>query len=362
MLILLVVLGHVAGGGCHLATGAACESLRMVYFLIYAFHMPAFFFLAGWMWRDKPFKEFALGRFNRLMIPYFVVGVISILIFAAVGGNRVMDAAFTSDYYKTATNNSGAILNNLLSLLHAGGWPNGQGFRYNTVLWFLPCMYMTIVVYGAMKGMVRGLEGSGVQGFRSSGWMLVAGTVVFVVSCLMSECGVGGWVWCVDRIPCYLTFVILGEVMHGVWKEGVPRLRMWFLLPLIALYGLAVWQVAYCYAIHNWLIYPARLAITLCGIYLSMLLAQAIKGRMQTWLCTAGICSMTIMLWHKFFVVALQVKVPIVGQIYRSVWLGACMATIVITVACVLACLLMVNGWTRLKRRVYTHHSGEGRS
>ena len=345
ILILSVVAGHVAGGGCHLATGCACETLRMVYFLIYAFHMPAFFFLAGWMWRDQPLWALASKRFVRLMIPYFVVGVISIFLFALVGGNRVMDAAFTSTYYQGLNENNGVIVQNLLSLIQGGGWPNGQGFRYNTVLWFLPCMFVTLLADGGLKLLVKG---------RAA--ILVVGVLLFVGGLVMQGRGVGAWPWCLDRVPYYLLFVALGETLRGVWRNGVPRMRMPLLVSLLVLYGLAVWQVGYCYAIHTWLVHPARFAITLCGIYLSMVLAQAVKGRVQTWLCAAGVCSMTIMLWHKFVVIAAQVKVPFVSAMYRSGLLGSALATVLVTFGATVGCCFFAKIWDvvvlKVKRRM----------
>jgi len=46
MLILLVVLGHVVGGGGNLAAGSASNLLLELWRVIYIFHMPSFFVLA----------------------------------------------------------------------------------------------------------------------------------------------------------------------------------------------------------------------------------------------------------------------------------------------------------------------------
>jgi len=50
LLIALVVLGHIAGAAENLSTGLTSNVFHYVRRMIYLFHMPAFFVLAGWMW------------------------------------------------------------------------------------------------------------------------------------------------------------------------------------------------------------------------------------------------------------------------------------------------------------------------
>ena len=71
-LILLVVVGHAAGAVCHMVEGVDRQVCRGVYFLIYSYHMPAFFFVSGWLWRDMGFADFIRKRTRRLLIPYFL--------------------------------------------------------------------------------------------------------------------------------------------------------------------------------------------------------------------------------------------------------------------------------------------------
>ena len=144
LLIIFVVAGHVVGGAAHLCTGANSAVCSYLYKVIYMFHMPAFFFLAGLCWRS-PSNSFFLRKSRRLLIPYFVFGLFSIVAFVVMTQGGDLFAAAKSGYYagKGATD----LWRPFLSLLHGGGWPHGEGFRCNSVLWFLPAMFSVLCFY-----------------------------------------------------------------------------------------------------------------------------------------------------------------------------------------------------------------------
>ena len=41
--------------------GVDRQVCRGVYFLIYSYHMPAFFFVSGWLWREMGFADFIIA-------------------------------------------------------------------------------------------------------------------------------------------------------------------------------------------------------------------------------------------------------------------------------------------------------------
>ncbi len=80
--ILLVVIGHCFTD-VSTETGISVLAFRVVHDIIYSFHMPLMFFLAGFLaqrifrlktGRDK--ISFTKDRFIRLMVPYFVIGFV----------------------------------------------------------------------------------------------------------------------------------------------------------------------------------------------------------------------------------------------------------------------------------------------
>lgn len=77
--ILLVVAGHSIPDAA--AGKIQSDVMRIVYNLIYSFHMPVFFFFAGFLskriiWNNIEFKKFITKKFFRLLVPYFFVGII----------------------------------------------------------------------------------------------------------------------------------------------------------------------------------------------------------------------------------------------------------------------------------------------
>ena len=91
LLILLIVLGHVIGGAevaGHISGTFWMEANR----IIYMFHVPAFFVLTGFLWKAvkknerllSRFRIFAARKFLRLMVPYFVFGIVSLAIYCLV--------------------------------------------------------------------------------------------------------------------------------------------------------------------------------------------------------------------------------------------------------------------------------------
>ena len=77
--ILLVVLGHSIK-----QTGVSATWIRILTYIIYSFHMPLFFCLSGFVsakilpMRRKERKDYVLSRARRLLVPYFVIGLLYI--------------------------------------------------------------------------------------------------------------------------------------------------------------------------------------------------------------------------------------------------------------------------------------------
>jgi len=115
--ILLVVLGHT--------TGLPGEVHRYVY----SFHMPAFFFLSGYLFQlDKVQRSpgsFINGKFHRLIIPAWCMGAVCGLVFVAkLPLQRITLAAFLGLAWGTAV-----------------GFPRADGNFLSTPLWFLFCLF-----------------------------------------------------------------------------------------------------------------------------------------------------------------------------------------------------------------------------
>lgn len=117
--ILLVVWGHTM-------------IPRSVY--IYSFHMPLFFFVSGYLHRDKPAGAYFAGKVRRLYFPYLVFCLLSWLFYAAVLVLRQRRFMLPAHAGK------------LISLLD-GSARNGG----NDAIWFLTCMLVVSGLYWAVR-------------------------------------------------------------------------------------------------------------------------------------------------------------------------------------------------------------------
>ena len=71
---LLVLLGHLV------------PETSKLKFYIYSFHMPMFFFISGYLFKYKNnIKYLIKDKFKKLIIPYFVFNVISLVITVILG-------------------------------------------------------------------------------------------------------------------------------------------------------------------------------------------------------------------------------------------------------------------------------------
>ncbi len=121
--ILFIVLGHIVGAGCHLSQGFTQEFCEGAYKYFYAFHVPLFFVVAGMTFNRQPWKDFFKKRFFRLLVPYFIFGVMAATIYSLTTSvsTELLTASDTTGYYqgKTAGITFGQQLLNLI--LGGGG-------------------------------------------------------------------------------------------------------------------------------------------------------------------------------------------------------------------------------------------------
>lgn len=125
--ILMVVWAHI------MITGGTHQ-------LIYAFHMPLFFLLSGMLFKKEKyasFGSFVAHRAKRLLVPYVVYSVLTWAFWAAFRYLRHDEV----DSY----------LMPLLQTFIAQG--SGAFMVHNSALWFVPCLFLTEMLYFILYGM-----------------------------------------------------------------------------------------------------------------------------------------------------------------------------------------------------------------
>ena len=103
---------------------------------VYMFHVPAFFFLSGYCFRDRlPFRQFVLHKLRRIMVPYAAFGLIAIAAYLGYG--------------KLAHEGTISLPQCLLGLLIGSGESGKMQFNYH--LWFLPALFTASVLFYGLK-------------------------------------------------------------------------------------------------------------------------------------------------------------------------------------------------------------------
>lgn len=204
ILILLVVLGHVVGSAANVSSGTRESVLRGCFKFIYLFHMPAFFVLAGITLKAFDFRK----KFRRLLVPYFVFGALSAFVYLVL-----VPEARTTWWHPWA------------SLAYGAAFPGTDGFRCNSVLWFLPCLFMTTWACSFLIRLVDRAKRPVIVGCCVSILSVLA--YVFLNRCGLPSLPYGG-----SLILKYLPFVVFGHLM------GTERFTKKFCLVALILYGL----------------------------------------------------------------------------------------------------------------------------
>jgi acyltransferase len=99
-------------------------------YILYAFHIPLFFFIAGLVHHYKKSQHFPTvlkKSIKNNLVPYFIFALLTYLAVIAIGG------------FQNIT--SGKVIHQLLGILYGSG--NLNFLAFNVALWFLPCLFIT---------------------------------------------------------------------------------------------------------------------------------------------------------------------------------------------------------------------------
>ncbi|MCB0807227.1 MAG: acyltransferase family protein [Bacteroidales bacterium] len=142
--ILLVVYGH-------------CQPPLVVNKFIYAFHMPLFFFISGYLFsrRKKEFKPFLNGKIKRLLVPYFVFSILSIPIQYLRFRMGEIDSFTFREMFFGLFNLDGTVI-------------------FNRPIWFLMAMFVSLLLFYFVSRLpvagqiISALAGAGIAIFVSA--------------------------------------------------------------------------------------------------------------------------------------------------------------------------------------------------
>ena len=170
--IIFVVVGHV-------------YSNKIIFNWIYSFHMPLFFLAAGWVYKEKSILMDIKRRIQTIVIPYFSYGIL-ILIYWQFFERRFRDA-------------DRSFIDSMLGLIL--GQYNYLDF--NVHLWFLPCFFMTVVLFNIFVNIGGKRNAYVISAIMSVFWLIVS----------LPELPWGG-----NRVFRYIIFYAIGT--YGASKSS----------------------------------------------------------------------------------------------------------------------------------------------
>ena len=162
--IILVAIGHI-------------YSNQIVYNWLYSFHMPLFFLAAGWVYKEKTILTDIKRRIQTIVVPYFSFGFLTIIYY------QILERRFRDSNI--------SFLDSVLGLL-SGSCIN---LGFNIHLWFLPCFFLTVILFNMIVNWVG----------RKTAYVVVALMSLIYIIFPMPE-----WFWGFNRVFKYIGFYAVG--------------------------------------------------------------------------------------------------------------------------------------------------------
>ena len=175
--IILVAIGHI-------------YSNRTVFNWLYSFHMPLFFFAAGWVYKEKTVLTDIKRRIQTIVIPYFSFGFL-VLVYWQVIERRFRDSDMS-------------FMDSLFGLF-SGCYDN---LDFNIHLWFLPCFFVTVVLFNILVNL----------GGKKIAYIVSALMSVIYIVLPMPEL-----FWGINRVFKYIGFYAVGVLLAERETKIVDR-------------------------------------------------------------------------------------------------------------------------------------------
>ena len=317
--ILCIVFGH-----------AAPDSVLR--YILYSFHVPLFFVLSGLTYNNKKNKKsFLVGKIRRLLIPYYIFAIISILIYFIMAKIILLPG-------------DTRIIPNLIGMVYANS--NSGYMTWNRPLWFLPCLFITSIIIELFENLLQYLGDKSSEKFR---WIFLL--FAWGIGIALNDDGTSYYLPFHLESAIFLSgFFEFGIILATVEaKNGLiekikaQKIDNWVLLAfaLICVGFLACdFNGTTDIRIHRFGNFPVCLILSSLTFSLVMLIAS-IKFEGIKWLSYVGRSSLAIMLMHKFPILFFQEIVPVVKVFLKNTnsFLGG-MCAFGVTMVTVVMCLI----------------------
>lgn len=298
--IILVVMGHALQGivsSQHLTINTEYNSIFILKQVIYGFHMPLFFIIAGLFinyWVKRNFKEAMLQKIFRLIIPYFIWSAIT-----------AVAMQFASNY----TNNGLGIKDFLLSPII----PFSQ-------YWFLYVLFFIHVIYYILIN---------IKLFNGKLFFLVLSIILYFFNPLIVN------MWIFNDLCKYMIFFAIGSYILDFINLKQFKCTT-ILLPIICFLLINIVYINILYFNNNLLNYYFGFVTSIIGSGFCFLLSyyciNKIKG-IKDILCFLGKKSMEIYCVHLLILAGIRILLLKIFN-FNDLWCIAILSGCITLVLC----------------------------
>jgi len=344
MLIVLVVAGHVFGMVSHYVPTADRSFYDLLFKIIYSFHMPAFFMLAGLMTSDSlqamPVAFQVKKLFKRLLVPYFFWGFVGAAVYTFAMpyfGNASVDS---TGYYARFTGYD--WWHPYASLLYGAAFPGTDGFRCNSVLWFLPCLF-SVKLVGIL--FLRLISPSSRSAYSTILLIIIIGLLGWASRFLKIPplpYGLSKLLWYFPffLIGYRLRLVVFDSAASGLFAKLLFRRIACCLI--LAVFAILVWRLpndtVYFSIYLMW--YIVEVVLGVLGAVLCMGVAMSMPICCSRVSLSISMNSIGIMFLHKYIVLAIMLIPTIKSLLFQSLSVGIMISVLVIIVSTAAACVI----------------------
>lgn len=231
---ILVVIGHIVTG--------------TIKNIIYAFHMPLFFFLSGYVFNTKKkFKEFVINNIKSLLIPFYIFNIISLL--------------FNIEY----------IQNNSLSKILDGIFYYNSAIVWNTSLWFFIVLFNTKILFYILNKLCK----------ESPNKIFICTLIILFLGIIIIKYDI--WLpFGLKIVPISLTFMYIGYIAKKI--ELLDKIKFNYKSIIICVFITSIFIISSIYnkrvnmstnLYGNYILYFLN---ALCGIYIMLVLSKPLEN------------------------------------------------------------------------------------
>ncbi len=307
--IILVVAGHI-------------QENEYINFFIYSFHMPLFFILSGYLYKNK--EKFIKAKAKSILIPYLSIAIISFLYWC-----------FFERYFREQdVNPIDAFFNIWLAI-------PSINYVFNTALWFLPCLFTTETMFHLMETKIKNKK-----------ILLSILIILSIIGYIYAKFNIIRLPWGLDT-----AFIAIGFYSFGYWfkrKESIiiQKININLIKKVLIIFACLIItiilpQIAGKMNIGNLVypIYPVIYITSFAGFFMIYILSNIIKeNKILQYLGTNTIIIMGIHEPIKRIALELIIRIFNISlEVIRTNLVGIMLITLIVLVICIPAIYIINN-------------------